>query len=233
MRAWWRLLTVVLLLGLLALGIWAYVRWPRLQAAWTCHQIGKAKSFAEAREMIRTLESGPQYEARLRDLTGAWGRGNQTLDYYLARYVGDPRSSEALRKAFSLELGWRREMLARWAHYRSWQAATEPGEEIDSITAYFDPLAEVQPAVSITWRQVLNLQAVFHWTGQAELAHRLDPTNWPRRYARWKAERRIGPLGMTRPEGPFPDWQGPPPDATPGGIPAVSLTNPRDSVAPR
>ena len=40
-----------------------------------------------------------------------------------------------------------------------------------------------------SWREVLDLQAVFHLTGRSELARGLSPGNWRDRYRRWRLDR--------------------------------------------
>src|SRR3989337_2211904 len=114
-----------------------------------------------------------------------------------------------MRKAFSLEFGWREECLPRWAHYWSWHTPQEPDREIASMVAYLDVLQTAAPSKTITWREVLDLQAIFLLTGEPRLAKRLDPENWRDRYRRWRESHRENLPHVARPGEPFPDWEGP------------------------
>jgi hypothetical protein len=211
MRLSFRLILTFVALAALGLAVWGYVGRDTLVRQWMCYRVGAAEDFGEARESIRWFEQGPDRQARLRELVGKWGTGNQQFDFYLAQYVGDPASSEALRGRFSLEFGWREELLTRWAHYWAWRARQEPDEQIASILAYLDTLASVEPPRPITWREVLDLQAILQLTGYTELARRLKPANWSERYARWIEQRPADLPHVARPALPFPDWQGPGP----------------------
>jgi len=200
----------LLVLAAIGLGTWGYLVRNRLACQWATYRVGAADSFEEARTEIHRLETGPDRDTRLRELVRKWGTGNQQFDLYLARYVGSPDSSESLRKTFSLEFGWREQLLPRWAHYWRWRAAQEPDREIASILAHLDLLAAADSSKTITWREVLDLQAVFQLTGQPQLAKRLSPENWPDRYRSWKAS--CGEIPhVPRSAKPFTDWQGPEP----------------------
>lgn len=212
MRLWFRLtVTAVALAGAVA-AAWAYMNRHALTRQWMCYRVGAAESFEEAQRSLRWFEQGPDRPLRLRELVGRWGTGTQRFDFYLARHVGSPESSEALRERFSLEFGWREELLERWAHYWAWQSREEPDEQIASILEYLDTLASVEPPKSITWREVLDLQAIFQLTGNAEPAERLKPANWHQRFAQWNAHRPAGLPHVARPETPLPGWEGPIPE---------------------
>jgi hypothetical protein len=191
MRLWLRLLITLVVLAGIGLGTW--VCWNRRQLAfqWASYRVGAAQTFEEACAQIAWFESEPDQQAKLRELVGKWGTGNQRFDLHLARYVGDPESSEALRKAFSLGFAWHDDRLPRWAHYWSWQSSEEPDREVASILAYLD------------------LVAVFCLAGEPQLAKRLDPENWRDRYRRWRAKNRGERARVARPGKPFPDWRGP------------------------
>jgi len=209
MRRWLRIAVLLLLpAGILAavLGWTARRQWAR---QWASYRIGTASTFEEARARIAALEAGPDCDARLRELVRRWGSGNRQFDLYLARYVDDPGSSASIRKAFSLELAWREPLLARWAHYWCFRAPQEPDAEIASLVDYFYLLVSAEPARSITWREVLDLQAVLQVCGSPEAARRLSPENWQTRYRRWQATRQEPLPHVARPRGPFADLDAP------------------------
>lgn len=174
----------------------------------SAYRIGHSASYSQAAREIATLERSPDADETLRALAAGWGTGNQPFDYYVARRVSDPQASEALRRAFSLELSWRPELLPRWAHYWSWRVKQPPAEEIRSIAEYLDALAKADPPRHMTWREVLNLQAAFALTGQIELAKRLTPENWLGRYRGWEAKH-ASSKEVLRPKAPLPNWRGP------------------------
>jgi hypothetical protein len=212
MRLLPRVLLVLALLAGGALAVWGYVSRERLARQWRAYQVGSAASFPEACQGIAWFESGPDRDARLRDLIAKWGTGNPRFDLYLARYAGSPESSEAFRKTFSLEFGWREGLLARWAHYWSWRAR-DPDRRIEEILAYTDILdAAKQPLAEISWREILDLQAIFQLTGQPRWAERLTPANWRDRYRQWRASRPPTLPPVRKPPNPMPDWEGPIPE---------------------
>lgn len=205
MRPWLRILVMLVLLTGIGLGAWCYRNRNRLACQWASYRVGAARSFHGARAEIAWFETGPDRQTRLRHLVGKWGTGNRRFDLYLARYVTGRDSSELLRKTFSLELGWREELLPRWAHYWRWQAPREPDQEIASILDYLHVLISADPPKPVTWREVLQLQAIFQLSGQPELAKRLSPVNWPDRYRRW-LQRSQGRLPhVPRPAKPLPE----------------------------
>jgi hypothetical protein len=173
--------------------------------------VGAAISFEQAKREIGRLEKGPDQEAQIRDLVGKWGRDNRQFDLFLARYVDHADSSEALREAFSLELAWREGLLPKWAYFWSWKSGPEPDDRIASILEYLNVLMSAEPPRTLTWREVLDLQAIFQLAGQPELAARLKPESWRQRYRQWEARRDAEIPHIPRPGKPFPDWQGPVP----------------------
>jgi hypothetical protein len=211
MRLWLRLLITLIVLAGIGMGAWAYVNRRQLACQWALYRVGAAPTLEAAKAEIAWFESGPDYERKLRELAGKWGTGNERFDLYLAEYVAGPQSPEALRRAFSLGFAWHEQRLPRWAHYWSWQTKQEPHREIASILAYLDLLAAAEPAKTITWREVLDLQAVFCLAGEPGLAKRLDPENWRGRYRGWRKKSRDKLPRVARPGKPFPDWQGPGP----------------------
>jgi hypothetical protein len=212
MRLWMRPAIAVAVVACVAAGTWYYVNQQRLGRQWTSYRVGSATSFEDARSEIARMENAPDHQEKIRDLVSKWGTGNQQFDFYLAWYAGHRNSSEALRETFSLEFGWREELLPRWACYWSWRAPQEPDKEMASLVEYLDVLAAADAPQEITWREALNLQAVFELTGQTRLARRLSPGNWRDRYRTWQKARQSGIPHVARPETPFPDWQGPVPD---------------------
>lgn len=199
------LLPAVLLAGVLVVlaVVWWYYGGSRAGAQWSAFRIGQATSYREAAREMAALERRPDRQVVLRELAAGWDTGNQKFDDYLARRVADPQAGEALKQAFSLELSWRPELLPRWAHYWSWRAKQPPADEMASIAEYLDALATAAPPRRLTWREVLNLQAVFTLTGQADLARRLAPDNWLGRYRSWR-ERHREEFDVERPLAPFP-----------------------------
>jgi hypothetical protein len=207
----WRLLLTAAAIVVTIVGTGIYARYQTLHWQWESYRVGAAESYDVARARLSAHTTGPQAVARIRELVGSWGTGNVRFDLFLARYVGDPQSREALREGFSTELAWRDGLLERWAQYWSWHAPLEPDPQIASVVDYFQLLTRADPPRAITWRDVLDLQAVFALTGQARLALRLSPQNWRERFARWQAARPTPLPHVTRPALPLPDWQGPPP----------------------
>lgn len=204
MRPYLRALIVLLLVAGIAAGIWGYAYRRQLRRQWACYQVGAAASPAEAQRRMAWFEAGADRAARLEELVRKWGTGNRRFDLYLAQYVARPESSELLRATFSAELSRRDELLPRWAHYWAHQAPLEPDEQIASILRYLDALASADRPRRLTWRQALNLQAVWELLGQRELARGLTPEDWQTRYRRWRQIRPTAVPRVPRPASPFP-----------------------------
>ncbi|HUT09271.1 MAG TPA: hypothetical protein VMY42_02145 [Thermoguttaceae bacterium] len=200
MRCWLRFLIVPVISAGILVGAWWYANRQRLTRQWDCYRVGAAESFDQAQGEITRCETAPDGQARIAELVHKWATGNRRFDLYLARYVHQPQCSSALRAAFSRELGRREGLLSRWAHYWSWQASLEPDEQIASIVAYLDGLDSSR---TITWREVLDLQAVFELTGRGQLAARLSPANWHTRFRRFEQAHPGRLPHVTRPDGPF------------------------------
>lgn len=203
------ILFLVPLLLVVLTGVWLIVQREPLRRQWGLYRIGAAESFAEAQAEIAWFETGPDYEERLADLVGKWGTGNQRFDFYVARHLHDAVCSEVLREAFAGEIGRRPEALARWAHYWSWRTPQEPDTEIGQILRYLNARASAETPEPLTWREVLNLQAVFALIDCPSCADGLTAANWPDGYGRWFGERPTELPPVARPPKPFPDWQGP------------------------
>ena len=213
MRPWLRVLLTLLVLGGIGIAAWWYARREQLTRQWRCYRVGAAGSFDQAKREIAWFETGTHRQVRLDELVRKWGTGNGQFDLYLARYVDHPASSELLREVFSKELGRRGDLLPRWAHYWSYRAPLEPDEQVASILAYLDTLYSTEPPKGITWREVLDLQAVFQLTrhgvaGEGWRARGLSPTSWLEYYRVWQETRPAKLPHVVRPEKPFADWQG-------------------------
>lgn len=209
MRFWPRMLLTILLLAVLCAGVGGYLYRRKIADQWAVYQVGAAVSFDQARREIARLERGPHRDAAIRELVSKWGTGNPQYDLFLARYVDHPQSSEMIREAFSLEFAWREDLLPRWAHYWAWKPSRDPAERLDSIVEFLNVLLRAESTRRLTWREILDLQAVFQLTGRPDLALRLKPENWRERYVRWQQERKAAMPRIARPEKPFPDWEGP------------------------
>jgi hypothetical protein len=191
---------------------WVAANWPRLARQWACHRVGNSATFDEARAAIAAMDRGPDRDALDRELVAQWSTGNPRFDLFLAGYVGQAQSSDFLREAFSLELAWRTPLSGRWAQYWLWRGAQEPDEELASLVTYLDLLAACDPPRRLSWREVLDVQALFTLTGRESLGYRLLPENWHDRYRQWLAVRPASLPHVARPDYPFPDWQGAAPD---------------------
>lgn len=199
---------LLLLAAGILLGGWVYTHRQTLSWQWDSYRVGAAASYEDARKKIAHFEQGHDAPERLRVLVSKWGAGNPRFDLYLAQYAAAGESSSALRGAFSRELGRRPEVLPRWAHFWSWQAPIEPDRHIASIVDYLDALAfDSDPAAdpTLTWREVLDLQAVFTLSGDPNRAARLTPENWRDYYRVWREGRHDAVQHVPRPADPLPD----------------------------
>jgi hypothetical protein len=208
-RHWLRNTIVLALLAAVALGGWAYAERRALGRQWACYRVGAADSFEAARPQLAWFDAGADRDARLDALVGKWGTGNPRFDLYLARYLAEPECSDRLRERFAARIGSRPELLARWAHYWTWRARLEPGEQVASVVEYHDALFAANSPPPITWREVLDLQAVFELLGQGPRAAGLSPETWPDHYRVWQETRPERSFHFDRPARPFADWEGP------------------------
>ena len=203
MRPWLRVSIAGLLLLAVAAGAYWYINRRELARQYHCYRVGAAESFEQARHEIAWFQTGTDHAARLRELTRKWGTGNRQFDLHLAQYLHHADCGQSLREAFSIELDRRKELLSRWAHYWSFRTPQEPDEEIAAILRSLDVLALQEPPPSITWREVLNLQAVFQLIGAPSHARGLSPTNWHEHYHGWQQTRPGELPRVTRPQQPF------------------------------
>ncbi len=212
MGYWTRVVAAFAFLALAALLGTSFLLRQRMAAQWMAYRVGRAADFEQAAEVLAWFESGENHEQRLRDLVTRWGTGNARFDYYLARYVASPQSSEALRKRFSLELAWRERLLGRWAHFWSYRAGDQLDRRVEEILGFMELLLSGDSSGrQITWREVLDLQAIFWLSGQPTWAERLTPENWRDRFVAWRNLRTQGPIPTRIVAKPFPDWDGPAP----------------------
>ncbi len=200
----WKILIVLLLLAGTGLSVCWYVNREFLQRHWMIYQVGAAPSYDDAKPKLAWFDAPADRDARLPALVGRFGRGNRCFDLYLAQYVDDRDSSESLRQAFSNELAVRDGLLARWAGYWSWRLAQPPDEEIASILNYLEVL-KAAPATTLTWREVLDLQAVLQEAGRPELARGLSPGNWRDRFGQWRSDHPAQLPHVGRPTEPMPE----------------------------
>jgi len=212
MKRFWRAAVTFALVAGVFIGGWVYVNRQRLADQWASYHVGAAARYDEARERIARIERGDRAEGRLRELVAKWGTGNRRFDEYLARYVTDPASSRRLRELFSRHLSSRPTLLSPWAHFWAHQASLEPREQIASYVTYLDEVAHAdngRAARRLTWREVLDLQAIFTLTGARDRAARLEPDNWRELFRVWQETAPTEPPPIERPTEPWPDDYGP------------------------
>ncbi|MBN2473199.1 MAG: hypothetical protein JXB62_01225 [Pirellulales bacterium] len=203
MRPWLRVLIVCVLAGCVVLSAMVFAYRGPLVRQWHCYQVGTAETLDRARQEIAWFETGADREARIAELVRTWGTGNARFDLHLARYLYDPAGSDLLRERFAGELGRREEALPRWARWWAYRAPEEPDRHMASILGSLEVLATADPPRTITWREVLDLQAVFQLTGKPRRARGLTPTNWQDHYRVWNESRPDPFPHVARPEQPF------------------------------
>jgi hypothetical protein len=204
-RAWrW----TIVVAAALAVGIGLYAWRGELAAQVASYQVASAASYRAAARRIGQFEAAPDRAEKIHALVDAWGRGDPRYDYYLARYIRSPDCGDELREAFSLEISWRPGLLSRWGHFWSWQSSADPAADRKHLRGYFDALSSVEPARRLTWRDVLDLQALCDRTGQGEVARRMKPDDWVAAYRRWIDAEPTWTPDLDRPAEPFPDWAG-------------------------
>jgi hypothetical protein len=196
------LLTILLLAGL-GLAAWCYVCREPLARQWSLYRVGAAATPREAEAELVRCETDPDPDAMIGELVDKWGTGNRQFDLRVAGHLDAPSCGESLRKAFAGQIGRQRELLQRWAHYWSWRSPLPLDQQTASVVAYLD-LAAADPSRTITWREVLDVQALFELTGRGELASELSPSNWRDRYRQWQRRRPAELPHAPRPKEPFP-----------------------------
>jgi len=203
-----RLLRISLLLLVfvaVGVGVFCCVYRETLSRQWACYRVGAAESFDKALEEIAWFEQGDDRRQRLAELVQAWDTGNPTFDLYLARHVDHRDSSDLMRELFSMELGRRPDLLARWARYWACRAKLEPDREIEAMIEHLDTQVLSGTPKPLTWREVLDLQAALELLGCREPAVGLTPDNWHLRYRNWQQVRAAELPHIERPAQPFPD----------------------------
>lgn len=203
MRTWSFFIGVLLLIALVATPM-LYLHRHSLKRDWTLYRVGAAGSSQEADGRIAACEASPESDVMIPALVHKWGSGNRQFDLYLALHVGGKSCGETLREAFAKELQRRKGLLDDWAHYWTWRAQLPPDHQMASVVVYHDALATAEPPRDITWRDVLDLQAIFQLTGFDELARDIEPSNWRECYAKWQKSRPAQLPRIARPEEPFP-----------------------------
>jgi hypothetical protein len=203
MRAWRRVLPVILLLAVAGLGVWCYIYRQPLARQWALYRIGTASPQEAEAEIVR-CETAPDHDAMIGELVRKWGTGNRQFDLHLAAHLGSGSCGESLREAFAAEIGRREGLLDRWARYWTWRAQLPPDHQMASVMAYLDALSAANPPHAITWREVLDLQVLFQLTGRGELAQNLSPANWHNRYGQWQRSRPARLPHIPRPEEAVP-----------------------------
>jgi hypothetical protein len=201
-RLFWRILLAILLLAVLSLTVWCYLCREPLARQWSLYRIGAAATPSEAEAELVRCETDPDPDAMIGELVDKWGAGNHQFDLRLAAHLDGRSCSESLRKAFAGHIGHRPELLQRWAHYWSWRSPLTPEQQMASVVTYLDIVA-ADPSRNITWREALDVQALFELTGRGELAKDVSPANWRDRYRQWQRRRPAELPHVLRPKGPF------------------------------
>lgn len=202
--------TSLLLFGLflvVLVGVWmSYQHWEDARWRWTAYQLAESPSYAATKSYFRQAQQADQ----LWSLVGQFGRGQPQFDFYLLHFAADPQCNDRFRKTLAFELGWRTDALQRWSHFHRWSSQQIPHEVYLELSNYLAAIAASDSERSITWRDVLDMQAMLAATGHADLAHQLTPENWLARYRTWVARggnnRHF--WNVSRPAAPFHDWLG-------------------------
>ncbi len=200
-----RLALITALVAGCALAAWAYSHQGLIERHVACLRLRRATSPQVARQLLGQLDAEPDHRASVQLLVSHWGTGSHQLDEAVARYLVSAAASDTLREAFSLEMAWRPELLPRWAHCWAYLVDGEPREAVDSILGYVDTLAAANAVRPITWRDVLDLQAAWQWADCPELAVRLTPENYRRRWVQWNERGKPRPANVVRPKSIFGD----------------------------
>lgn len=203
MRVCRHIVLAILLLALLSLAVWCYICREPLRRQWSLYRIGAVAAPQEAEAEIIHCETDPDPDAAIGELVDKWGTGNRQFDLRLATHLDAPSCGDSLREAFSEQIGGQPELLQRWAHFWSWRSPLPLDQQTASIVTYLDGVA-ADPSRTITWREVLEVQALFELTGHGELARGLSPSDWRDRYRQWQRRRPAELPHNPRPKTPFP-----------------------------
>lgn len=189
MRLLLRIGLVALLIVAAGVGGWLYANRDAIERRRAVLRVADAPNFAQAQVELRWFELAPEVDEKRAELVGYWGTGQATFDTYLAQHLRDPDCGEALRKRFSEELAWRPELRPLWATVWRERTKQPPHEEAASVLEFLDTLAKAETPPRLTWRQVLDVQAVFELRGRGDLAVRLTPENCLDRFRQFKSLR--------------------------------------------
>lgn len=178
-------LAVFLILGAGA-GGWWYANRHAIDRRRAVLRVAQAPSLALAQPQLLWFETPPDVDEKLAALVNHWGTGDARFDDLLVQHLGDPACGDALRKRFAEELAWRPAARPLWA--QAWRQRTRqpPDQEIAAILDFLEALAAADAPPRLSWRQVLDVQAVFELEGRGELAAWLTPENCLPRYRAWK-----------------------------------------------
>ncbi len=197
--------------GAAAVGI--FDRRDPLTEQWELYRLIECETWSDARGRLAWFEAEPRRAQKLDLLVSRWGTGHTIFDEHLVRYACQARGADALREALAGQLSRRPELLPRWAHYWAWKSTLSPADEMESVCRYLATLIQAEPPRSITWREVLDVQAVLTLEGHPDLAAQVAAERWQEPYRRWVAAGGGLPLRtVRRPELPLPEWVGAPPD---------------------
>jgi hypothetical protein len=178
----WIFLSLAVLVA--ASAAYLYLRRDELRLQWDSYQVTSSPDYATFQQRMAEFQQQAVTYAQLQALVSRWQTGNEPFDGYLARYLFDAPCNEAVREAFSRELSWRDGHVEAWGG--AWQEQKgDIKEQVESLRRYLDTLQAAVPSRAITWRDVLDIQAMFALSDQPTLAIRLTPDNWRERYQRW------------------------------------------------
>jgi hypothetical protein len=168
------------------------------------YRVGAAASYRQAQGLIDRMHD----DAAMPVLVSKWGTGNARFDVYLARYLNETHCPDTLREEFAQHIGRSPELASRWAHLWRFRALDSPAGEYRQLANYLRILCESDERLPITWRDVLDAQALFIDSDQRVLARGLDPAHLKARFRQWQAAvgSQPGFWLVSRPGRPFADW---------------------------
>ncbi len=198
-----RLLYACALIAAVAAGVGAWHEREHLARQYQCYRVGAAATYPQAQALMLRFDT-PQ---AVRSLVDKWGRGNPKFDVYLVRFAHEPSCPDAVRAALSRQVASSEPLAKRWAHLWRFRCEDPPQREYRQLAEYLTALLNSDEALPVTWRDVLDLQALFSDTGHWMLARGLTPQNWRQRFVEW--QRLVGGQPalwtLNRPGRPLPD----------------------------